>query len=94
MANSEGFINHYGAVRLRVKGSATFRMRLLSLDEVKIKTLVPLTLVALAYKEPTRVTNFTQQRAQLELSTTAINEYFEVTKIIVFTKLVAENYPG
>ena len=89
----EGNINHYGAVRLRVAGSGNLRLRLLSLDEVKTTTLTPLVLSDPNYIEPTRLSNFTQQRSQLEMKTTAINEVFHCSKIILFTKQVATSYP-
>lgn len=94
MANDSGAIQHYGGVRLRVKGLASFKMRLLSLDEVKSTILLPLALSSTTNIEMTRISNFTQQRAQLEIKTTEIGEYFEVSKLIVFIKPVAENYPG
>lgn len=94
MAMSDGLINHFGGVQLRVKGSGDLKMRLLSLDEVKTKTLLALPIQTVTNKELTRISNFTQQRAQLEILTTEIDEYFEISKIIIFTKPVAENYPG
>lgn len=89
----EGLINHYGLVRLRLTGSGNLRMRLLSLDEVRQRVLSPIAMVDPAYKEPTRLSNFTQQRAQLEIKTTAINETFKVSKVVVFIKQVAASYP-
>ena len=91
---NEELVNHFGAVRLRVSGSGNLRLRLLSLDEVKTQTLVPIVMSDPAYIEPTRLSNFTQQRASLEISTTMINEYFLISKIIIFTKPVATSFPG
>lgn len=93
MGNEES-INHYGLVRLRIAGSASLRMRLLSLDEVRQNILTPLTLATPTNIEPTRLSNFTEQRAQLEISTTLIDETFVCSKIIIFTKPVASSYPG
>lgn len=90
----EGFINHYGFVRLRVTGSGNLKMRLLSLSETKTKTLTPLTMTSSTDKEITKKCNFTQQRAQLEIKTTEIDETFVISRIIVFIKPVAEAYPG
>jgi len=89
----EEVINHYGAVRLRIKGSASLKLKLFSLDEVKQTTLLPLTIQALTNIKPTRLSNFTQQQAKLELRTTEINEVLQCNKIIVFVKPVAKSYP-
>lgn len=93
-SSGEENINHYGLVRLRIAGSGNLRMRLLSLDEVRTQTLVPLVMADPTNIEPTRLCNFTEQRAQLEIKTTAINEVFHCSKIVVFIKPVATSYPG
>lgn len=93
MAN-EGLINHYGAIRLRVNGSGSLKMRLLSLDEVKTLSLVSFTLASLTNKEPLRLANFNEQRAQLELKTTTIDETFRISNIVIFVKPVATEFPG
>lgn len=90
----EGMINHYENLRIRMNGSGDLKLKLLSMDGVKIFIALPLTLEGVTNKEPTRKVNFTQQRAQLEIRTTAINEFFEISKIVFFMKPVAENYPG
>lgn len=94
MAASEGYINHYGAVRLRATGSGSLKLRLLSLSETKTSTLLPLTLSLASNIELTRKCNFQQPRASLEIKTTAIDEYFLISKVIIFFKPVAEGYPG
>lgn len=93
-SSGEECVNHYGFIRLRVAGSGQLRPRLLSLDEVMETVLVPLTMADPVYIEPTRLSNFIQQRAQLELKTTAIDEVFHCSKIIIFAKQVATSYPG
>ena len=92
-SGGEEVSNHYGAVRLRMRGDGNLRLTLKSLSEVKIKTLLSLVLQPKTYKEPNRITNFTQQRAKLEVRTTEIDENFEISKIIVFMKPVAKSYP-
>ena len=89
----EEVINHYGAVRLRASGSASFNLTLYSQDEVFSSTLLPLTLASVTNIEPNRLANFTQQRAKLMIKTTAINETFKICKIIIFTRPVAKSYP-
>src|SRR5438874_1158272 len=92
-SSGEEVINHFGAARLRVNGSASLLLKLFSLDETKSSTLLPLTLDTSTNVEPNRISNFTQQRAKLELRTTEINEFFEISKIIVFVRPVAKSYP-
>lgn len=90
----EEVVNHYGFVRLRIAGDGFLRLRLLSLDEVKEKVMVALEMDDPQWIEPTRLTNFTQQRAQLEIKTTQIDEVFHCSKIIIFAKQTATSYPG
>ena len=92
--NAQGYINHYGAVRLRLNGNGSLRLKLISLDGVIESTLLPLTMSSASNIEPTRICNFNQQRAQLEIKTTAIDERFFISKIVIYTQPVAENYPG
>jgi hypothetical protein len=91
--SNEEIINHYGAVRLRIVGSANLRLTLYSLDEVKVLPLIAVPLQSKTNIEPNRLSNFTQQRAKLELRITEINETFQCSKIIVFVKPVAKSYP-
>lgn len=96
MANSQGteeVVNHYGMVRLRITGSGSFRMTLYSLDEIKSNTLATLSLSATTHREPDRLSNFTQQRASLDGRVIAIDEWFEISKIIIFAKPVAKSFP-
>jgi hypothetical protein len=92
--SGEELVNHYGLVRLRIAGGGHLRMRLLSLDEVRQRVMVPLFMVDPANIEPTRLVNFTEQRSQLEIKTTQIDEQFHCSKIIIFAKQTATSYPG
>lgn len=87
-------ITHYTAVRLRVNGTGNLKMKLLSLDEVYSQSLVPLAMATMTNKQPTQLANFNQERAVLKIEITEINEYFEISKIIIFHKPVATGYPG
>lgn len=92
-SGSEETINHYGAVRLRVNGSASLKMTLYSLDEVLNDVLIPVPVQAKTNIEPNRLSNFTQQKAKLKIGTTSINEKFLISKIIIFVKPVATSFP-
>jgi hypothetical protein len=92
-SGGEEVINHYGAVRLRVNGSANLQLSLFSLDKTLQNILIPVPCQSLTAVEPNRLSNFTQQRAKLMIRTTEINETFQVSKIIVFVKPVAKSWP-
>lgn len=95
MARSAGeLIHHFGMIRMRVTGSGNLKMRLLSFDETTSSTLNSFSLSATTNREPTRLANFSEQRAQLEFKTTEINEHFVISKIIIFTKPIAVEFPG
>jgi len=93
VSQGEEVINHYGAVRLRVTGSANLQMTLFSLDEVQSYVMVPVTLESANNVEPNRLCNFIQQRAKLLIQTTNMNETFQISKIIVFVRPVAKSWP-
>ena len=92
-SQDEGTINHYGAVRLRVFGSAKLSLELYSLSETRSFVLVPITLQSATNIEPNRLSNFIEQRASLEIGTLNIDETFQISKIIIFVKPVAKSYP-
>lgn len=94
MPNDEALINHYGGIRFHGTGAGNLRFRLFSLDEVKVSALMPIALRTKSVVEPTRLANFTQQKAKLEVRITEIDETFSINNIIVFTKPVAKSYPG
>lgn len=87
-------ISHFTAIRMRVVGQGSLRMKLYSLDDIESATLTPFTLESTSARQPTRLANFMQQRASLELETTEINEYFRINRIIFFTKETFSSYPG
>lgn len=92
--NDEGLIYHFGFSRMRLTGEGNLRMRLQSLGEVREFVMVPFIMASPTNIEPTRLSNFTEQRASLEGKTTQIDEVFEISKIMVFAKQVATSYPG
>lgn len=93
-SSSDGTIMHYNAVTIRVNGVGSLKLKLYSSDEVRKSELVPLTMSVVNNRELTRIANFRDQRAQLEFRITSINEKFEISKIVIFSKPVATSYPG
>lgn len=95
-ANRNGFdgeVLHFGAVRLRCTGSGTLRTTLYSLDEVRSSTLPTIALALTNRIEPTILANFEEQRASLKIETTAINEVFTISKLIIYVIPVLAEYP-
>ena len=86
-------IIHFGAVRLRVTGTGNLQLRLLSLNEVAQRILTPVVMNATTDKYPNVLTNFSKQRAQLEIKTTEIDEVFNIGEVIIYVKPIFASYP-
>lgn len=91
--NLLGTVNHFNEIKLRIIGSGALNMTLYGPQQVKSKTLPITTLSATRDKEVVKLANFRHTRAQLELTTTVIDEYFELQYILVYYKPVAANLP-
>lgn len=87
-------ISHFAAIRIRVNGFGSLRMRVYSLDDIRSKQLVPFTMAAQTRVTPTRIVNFVEQRASFELKTTGMNETFRINRIVIFVKEVFGSHPG
>lgn len=88
-----GEILHTTAVRLRATGAGNLQLFLRSLDDVNNVQLSNIPLSSTTNREPTVLANFNEQRVQLEIRTSAIDETFTISRIIIFVKPVAEGYP-
>lgn len=84
---------HVVGVRLRVTGAGNLDLRLTDLDNGQIQTLVPLPMQAATRFEPTRLANIQSQRIRLEGSTDVIDETFRISRIVIYAKPVAVEYP-
>ena len=87
-------IQHFSTIRLRVTGSGVLNLTVYSLDDVKSKVLVPITLQAKPRIQANRLVNFVEQRASFKLTTTALDEHFRLNRIVVFMKEIYTSYPG
>lgn len=87
-------ILHWTGIRLRVNGSGNLRPTLYSLDKVDSTVLTPLVMATLTARQPTRLCNFVSQRVIYRLETTAINEFMNINRIILFTKPLYTQFPG
>lgn len=80
--------HHVVAIRMRVTGSGSLQMKLLSLNDVRTLDLTSFTMAVSTDVEPTRLSNFQSQRIRLEFKTTEIDETFTISRIIIFAKPV------
>lgn len=87
-------INHFAGVRMRVIGSGNLQMTLFSQDSVRSQTLTSFVMASTARISPFRLTSFVEQRAQLRIETTAINEIFRINRIVLYVKPIFTMEPG
>lgn len=87
------YIHHITSVTMRLNGTGSLQMSLSGLDDVRTYTMKPLTMSLTPGLEPTRLANFRSQRTRFNLTTTEINEYFRISRIIIFVKASATSYP-
>lgn len=84
---------HITGVRLRVIGEGDLRMTLASFSNTRTSTLVPLPMLTATDIEQTKLSNFRSQRTRVEISVLEIDEWFEISRLIVFVKPSATSYP-
>jgi hypothetical protein len=93
-ANSQGeFDTHIVAIRARVIGAGLMKYTLQDYSDIQTMNLVPLPMAAATRFEPTVLSNFQSQRTRLIGKVTEINEWFEFSRIIIWVKPVAIEYP-
>lgn len=91
--SSSGDILHVGSVRLRTTGSGDLELLLRSLQNVNYNQLADYVLSNPSDREKVILSNFINQRGQLEFRTTLIDEWFIVSKVVIFVKTIWTGYP-
>lgn len=92
--SSQGeFDTHIVSVRARIVGTGNMKYTLQDYSNIQTMNLVPLPLLTATRFEPTVLSNFQSQRTRLIGKVTEINEWFEISRIIVWAKAVAIEYP-
>jgi hypothetical protein len=84
---------HIVSVRARITGSGFMRYTLEDYSAIRVTNLAPLTMASATNREPTVLTNFQSQRTRLIGQVTDINEWFEISRVIIFAKPVAIEFP-
>ena len=87
-------ILHFAAIRLRVVGIGNVKLRLISLDDTIVQELLPLPMSEVMNIEPTRICNFSQQRARIKIYTDEFGEFLKVNRVIYYVKEKYTSYPG
>lgn len=93
MPNNSENITHVTAIRLRVTGSGNLKIALHSLDSVRTFNCVDTAMQVATDRIANRLANFKSQRIQIEVFTTAIEEYFIIGDITAFIKPISTGYP-
>lgn len=89
----DGALIHFGAVRMRVVGTGNLTLSLNSLDSIHVSNLPNIAMVTTTNRQPTVLSNYTDQMGALEFRTTEINERFTISKIVIFIQPVFTGYP-
>lgn len=92
--NEEEDILNFGGYKTRVIGSGNLDAVLYDLNSLSNQPLATLPVSSTNEDEPTRLANFNTQRAMLRLSTNQINEWFDITRIILYIKPLWMSYNG
>jgi hypothetical protein len=92
--SSGEYISHFNAVRMRVLGTGNLKLTLYSFQDINYFQMADLPMSLATNIQPTRLANFMEQRASLKLGTDSINDYFKITRILIFTKPTFTSYPG
>jgi hypothetical protein len=87
------YINHFGAIRTRLKGNGNIKGTLFSYDEVRSDILNPTAMSANTDDPVTILADFTTFNAKLRLEVTEIDEYFNISSILIYVKPVANSFP-
>ncbi len=87
-------ISHFASIRIRVTGKGLLRMMVHSLDDMRLKSLVPFTMYEWTRIIPTRIVNVVDQRASFEIGTIHTGEYFRINRIVIFSKEIFKSFPA
>ena len=85
--------HHIVGVRARIVGSGNMDYSLEDYSAIQTQNLVPLVMAAATRFEPTVLSNFQSQRTRLIGKTTELNEWFEISRLVIWAKPVAVEYP-
>lgn len=88
-----GYLSHYGSLRLRISGSGTLLTNLYTEDSSTVSALANTTLAASPNYDVTLLSNVINEKCMIELKTTAANAWFSVRRIDLFAKTLWSGRP-
>ncbi len=86
-------INHLGVVTIRVIGAGNLKINAYSYQFINYKVCPTIPMATATNKIESILANFQDQKIQLEIGTTEIDETFTVSKITPYVTPVAMEYP-
>lgn len=89
-----GYLHHFGSVRMSVRGSGTLACALLSKDDVATSNLANTTLSLSPGKDYTRLTNFTNEKCAVSLTTSGAGDWFSLSRLDLYSKIVSAARPN
>jgi hypothetical protein len=82
----QGWINHFGGVKLRVVGSGSLQIQAAGEDGINSTTIPPLTLATAPGYEPDRIFNFINEKMSLRFRVSNFGEYYTINRIDIYGK--------
>ena len=87
------FINHLGVIRGEFQGEGNLVVTTFSQGSKEFELSAPIVLIEDSDEYSETLSGFQKQRIQVEFATEVMDEWFNVSDIVVFIKPVASGYP-
>lgn len=87
------YINHFTAIRMRLKGQGNILGTLYSYDEIQSDVLNPTPMSSVVDDPITLLADFTSYVGKLELSTHDFDDVMNISQILIYIKPVATSFP-
>lgn len=93
--NDGDLITHLNPIRVRIKGEGNLRTSVFNLGEASTDSalLADSVLSATTSKSNNILSNFKSEKIAIDFRTTELEEWFEISNIWAYVKLVAASYP-
>lgn len=91
--DDEENVIHIAGYRIRAVGSGNLQATLYTMDSVRNQSLANVAMTTTNAREPMILANFSSQRAMLKVFTSAIDEKFDVNRILLFVKELYKSKP-
>lgn len=81
-----GWVNHFGGMKLRVKGTGSLQISLFGEDDVATAILSPITISASPGSEYDRLCNFINEKCSIKFRVNQFGESYVFSQVILFAK--------